>query len=114
MRERGAEFGAKADSSNLQSGRAAYWSQNPRPVTVLENILCDVILADFPDCQREVPFGVYTVDAYIPSLHVAFEADGYWHTRHAARDVARDVWLLRKFDLPVIRLTERDLMEAIA
>lgn len=96
-----------ADDCNCAAHRRFY-----QP-TKLENILCDVILAEFPEVQREVLFGHFRVDAYIPQpYHLAFEADGeFWHRDSAKRDAARDAWLLRKFGLPVIRLTESELAE---
>lgn len=50
-------------------------------------------------------FGRFFVDAYIPSLHLAFEADGeHWHPIGDERDITRDAYLLENFDLPVIRI----------
>ncbi len=81
--------------------------------TRIENTLVEVLLAEFPEVQREARFGRYRVDAYIPPpYHIAFEADGrYWHNLPGAveRDAARDAWLLAEHGLPVVRLTEKDL-----
>ncbi len=52
----------------------------------------------------ERPFGPYTVDCYVPSLHVAFEYDGPQH--FAAHDRKRDAYLFATHGLPVIRVSE--------
>ena len=59
-------------------------------------------------------FGRYNVDAYLPPpYHLAFEADGeYWHD--PKKDAIRDTQLLSKFQLPVVRLSERELQKAAA
>lgn len=79
--------------------------------TRIEDFLVEVILGEFPEVQREVWFGHFRVDAYLPHpYHLAFEADGsYWHRNREGSDAARDAWLLRKFNLPVVRLTEGEL-----
>ena len=82
-------------------------------VTNLEKILAD-LLKEFPQVIFQQRFGRHTVDAYIPyPYHIAFEADGnYWHNRSGAkrRDQRRDRELFKKFKLPVIRLTEAELL----
>ena len=68
------------------------------------------LLSDFSDLQTFVRFGRYEVDAYIPSLHLAFEADGhYWHDRNIEYDKKRDLYLHEKYKLIVVRLTDIDL-----
>lgn len=71
--------------------------------------------------EMEVPFGRYRVDVYCRSRHLAFEADGEaWHEGHpfrdqVSRDLERDEYLLKTYELPVIRLTGseiEDLMPA--
>lgn len=60
-------------------------------------------------------FGKYSVDVYVPEIHTAFEADGaYWHSKPGAKehDMARDAWLMKQFDLPVVRHDETKLLEA--
>lgn len=115
-----AESRAKMSASRLgvpksPSHRAALIEQlaNARPhhPTKIENILVDIVLAEFPSVIREQRFGSYRVDAYLPEpYHLAFEADGaYWHDEE--RDAVRDEQLLSDFDLPVIRLTERELLK---
>ena len=70
-------------------------------------------LFNFPEVREEVQFGKYRVDAYIPPpYHLAFEADGdYWHNRPGAKehDKFRDKQLLERFNLYVIRITQREI-----
>lgn len=82
-----------------------------RTMTRPHRALVEVLLAEFPEVHSEVLFGHFRVDAYLPSpYHLAFEADGeFWHRNRKKVDEARDAWLLRKFDLPVIRLSENEL-----
>lgn len=80
--------------------------------TSLEKCLSN-LLEEFPEVIVQKRFGRYVVDAYLPRpYHLALEADGeYWHQDSDA-DCARDTYLLREFGLPVVRLTERELVEA--
>ena len=62
----------------------------------------------------EQRFGRYSIDCYVPApYHLAFEADGeYWHNRHSLSGydyAARDTYLLKTFNLPTIRFTEREI-----
>lgn len=78
-----------------------------RPTSI--ELILRSLLSAYPDAQYEVNFGRYRVDAYIPSLHIAFEADGeYWHD--ANRDGKRDAYLMEQFGLPVVRFTGSELM----
>ncbi len=54
------------------------------------------------DCVEEVKFNPYTVDIYVPSLHIAFEADGPMH--NVKKDNTRDYRLESVYALPVIRV----------
>lgn len=94
----------------LPQCRCPAHSQHTRKETDIEIILSELVLAEFPAIEKQKKFGCYTVDVYLPPpYHLAFEADGeYWH-RSLKRDAARDRYLLRKFDLPVIRLPGREL-----
>ena len=58
-------------------------------------------------CVEEVLFHPYTVDIYIPELHIAFEADGPQH--NVKRDIKRDLYLMGTYALPVLRITEHEL-----
>jgi len=60
-------------------------------------------------CQKT--FAPYRVDAYLPPpYHLAFEADGdYWHRDSEEEDAERDAFLLREFNLPVVRIPEFEI-----
>lgn len=89
------------------------------PLPPLRNTAIERVLARFlfeaGFCTvREKHFGRFRVDVYIPECHIAFEADGeYWHRLNEAENpgkyVSRDRFLLEKFGLPVVRLTEREV-----
>jgi hypothetical protein len=110
MRLRAAEIGAMAGPMRHNTGCGCAICVPRNKPTQLEATLF-ALLADFPVVEREVQFGVYRVDAYLPPpYHIAFEADGaHWHAEGNRRDMARDAWLNRKFGLPVVRLTELEL-----
>lgn len=95
----------------LEAARKAL-RKNPLPPTDIERFLVNRILVEFPEILTQEQFGCYHVDAYLPPpYHIAFEADGeYWH-QNPKRDAARDFYLLRKFDLPVVRLTGQEILE---
>lgn len=81
----------------------------PSKLTGLE-VKLSRLLTEYPDLITQKRFGRYRVDAYVPSLHLAFEADGArWHD--PARDEIRDAWLMERYSLAVARLSERDLNE---
>ncbi len=72
----------------------------------------DVFLSDFEIAIPEVQFGNYSVDFLLAEEWIAFEADGeYWHGRPGAqeRDIVRDAWLLKMYNLPVIRISEQEI-----
>lgn len=75
----------------------------------IENILRNVILVDFPEVVCEKRFGRFRVDAYLPPpYHLAFEADGeHWHNKKY--DKKRDAELMKRFGLPVVRMSEQEL-----
>lgn len=80
--------------------------------TKIEKWLINVILAEFPKVVSQAEFLPYSVDAYLPPpYHLAFEADGEYYHRFPKKDSARDAYLLRKYGLPVVRLTELEIQE---
>ena len=88
---------------------------SPKSPTRIENILANVLLAEFPEVRREEHFGHYWVDAYLPPpYHLAFEADGvYWHradSKQSKKDAKRDAYLIMEYGLPVVRIGERELL----
>lgn len=64
------------------------------------------LLSEFPTVEREVKFGPYRVDAYLPEYRLAFEADGdYWHRDRD--DATRDAWIIEHTQVEaVVRLEE--------
>lgn len=82
--------------------------------TSIEIKLFEILQPIFPDVQREVRFGRWRVDAFVPSLNLAFEADGdYWH-KLTERDrpgyyAKRDAAILARFGVVTVRLTETEL-----
>ena len=59
--------------------------------------------------EEETSFPPYSVDVYLPELHVALEADGPTH--QMSKDEKRDLQLLAEYALPVYRLTGEVLMK---
>ncbi len=61
--------------------------------------------------EAQKRFGRYTVDSWVPSHKLVFEADGeYWHRRKGEkRERQRDTYLIGKEPMAVIHLTEYDL-----
>ncbi|KKN86932.1 hypothetical protein LCGC14_0264950 [marine sediment metagenome] len=59
------------------------------------------------ELEEEVSFSPYTVDIYVRSRHIAFEADGPQHSE--TRDKRRDTYLMAKYALPVYRLDYSEL-----
>ncbi len=55
------------------------------------------------EVEEEKNFPPYSVDAYLPGLHVAFEADGPTHQKNP--DAKRDLRLMGKYALPVYRIS---------
>ena len=104
-------FSHRVETEKEKTSRIAKAMANRFP-TRIERLLAGVVLAEFPEVRTQEPFGCYHVDAYLPPpYHLAFEADGeYWH-RHPKRDAARDAYLLRKFGLPVVRLTGSEIIK---
>ena len=68
-----------------------------------------LVAAGFEVIIPEQQFGPYRVDALLAEEWVAFEADGFYHTFSKNKDVARDKYLLREFNLPVARLTMEEI-----
>jgi len=96
---------------NCAVGRARWHRQHPtRWELALRQLLRK---AGFKGLRYERRFGRYTVDAYVPSHQIAFEADAHWrHTamRESGQEEARDLWLMAEHGLlAVIHLTKNDL-----
>ncbi len=65
--------------------------------------------AGFEIIIPEVQFGRYHVDALLVKEWVAFEADETHHKKIKQQDKLRDDYLMKKYDLPVVRLSKEDL-----
>lgn len=66
--------------------------------------------AGFETIVLEQQFGPYSVDVLLADEWIAFEADGeYWHQANSTDYEARDRWLLDRYDLPVVRLTQAEV-----
>lgn len=63
------------------------------------------------DVDDEVEFPPYTVDIYVPELHVAVEYDGPMHDGYGQKkkDRIRDQYLIEEYGLPVLRINHKDL-----
>lgn len=126
QRAKGNKFSAEAKQrlSDMRRGKkhpegcnhclavAQYNATWPKPETSLEATLYRLLTEAGYEVEKQRRFGKYVVDIYVPSLHVAFEADGAtWHSYPAQveRDSRRDAWLAERFDLPVVRLREKEL-----
>lgn len=96
----------------LSFATARYSALWPKPPTSIELILYAYLRLKGIEYVSQKRFGNRVVDAYLPSRHVAVEADGaYWHNRPGAqeRDVKRDEYLRAKFGLTVVRVGESRL-----
>lgn len=80
--------------------------------TSLELILWDHLERQGIPFVRKKRIGRYQVDAWLPELNFAVEADGaYWH-QDKDRDAKRDQYLLTKHGLSaVFRFSEQELKE---
>ena len=65
---------------------------------------------DFDVVIPEERFGKYSVDFLLAEEWLAIEVDGsYWHSVNKTDYKARDQYLLKRFNLPVVRLSEEEL-----
>ncbi len=77
--------------------------------TWLEKALENLLLCSGFIFEQQKRFGRYTVDAWVSSHGLVFEADGtFWH-QDTKREKERDAYLVQKGVLAVIHLTEKDL-----
>ncbi len=79
------------------------------PVTVLEQALSLLLQSANLDFEAQKRFGYYTVDAWIPSHNLVFEADGSWCHQDKIKERHRDMCLIDKGVSAVIHLDEHDL-----
>lgn len=75
-------------------------------------LLAEVLVAaGFDTIIPEAQFGLKRVDVLLGDDWLAFEADGAYHfsAERRAYDAQRDRWLLDNFELPVVRLSGREV-----
>jgi len=91
--------------------RARYMAAYPSPETELEFILYCLLHAWNMEFLKQQRFGRYVVDAYVPSLKMAVEADGdYWHRDSEKESRRRDRYLERGYGISFVwHLTEGQL-----
>jgi len=103
--------------ANMIKARHAACTTSP---TKLERALYRMLDAFGWEYDTEVPFAPYIVDAYIPGLHLALEADGAFHfegnpwsgttpEQEAQLTINRDAYLLEHYDLQVWHFNEEQL-----
>ena len=71
----------------------------------------DLLLKDFRVVIPEMRFGRYSVDFLLAEEWLGIEIDGPFHKGREARDAKRDAELLEKFDLPIVRLSKKDIYQ---
>lgn len=78
----------------------------------LAHIAYDKLLKDFEIVIAEERFHPYTVDFLLAEEWIAFEIDGeYWHKDSKEKDKLRDKYLYERYNLPVVRLTQQEILE---
>jgi len=107
---RSLELRAQIAESVAQAQRNLGYHKSPTYIEVCLNNLLEIAGFAF---EPQKSFGRYTVDAYVQSHHLVFEADGRTHqfAKVKARDQVRDANLLKMGVLAVIRLRIEDLRE---
>ncbi len=107
------EIASRHNSLDLPNCRCyVHGAARPYMVSSYTWMLCDVLKAlGFELIIPEAQFGLYRVDALLAEEWVAFEADGNYHftTERRTYDAQRDANLLKRFDLPVVRLTGNEV-----
>ena len=76
----------------------------------------DLLLTDFEIVIPEAQFDRYSVDFLLAEEWVGIEVDGkHWHDKHEQENPGcyqrRDEHLMKKFNLPIVRLQENELRE---
>ena len=100
----------------LTSAKALAEGRMPNKATSIEKILWKLLENAGFEVIRNHRVGTAVCDAYLPQENLALEADGwYWHggrdPEDKIKDAARDARLLERFNLPVVRLTEKELRD---
>jgi len=90
-------------------GTAKFFEKWNRPYTRLEIQLYKMLLHSGYSFIPQKTFGTRIVDAYIPELNMAFEADGsYWH-QDKQDMITRDNYLFARGITAIIHMDEKDL-----
>jgi len=101
---------------NCQCG-ACTGSYTGFSLTKYEKIALDKLFCDFPVVITQRWFGgKYRVDFYIPKpYHIAFEIDGikHDHPKGRSKDQIRDAWLFENFGLPIVRISNKEIEDAV-
>lgn len=110
----------QSDERNVQARErrahltAAQMQRWPKPKTILEKKLAKYLEEHGWAYEEQKGFGRYIVDAYVPSLNIAFEADGsFWH-KDKERQRLRDAYLIAHGIITVVHFTEDDLLQPLA
>ncbi len=94
-----------------QDLKCSCWVHSPNAASVssLTWKLSDFLVrAGFKIVIPEARIGRHVIDALLGDEWVAFEADGkYWH--NTQKDTKRDAELQKKFQLPVVRISEAEM-----
>lgn len=64
--------------------------------------------------EDEYPASAYSIDCYAEEVHVGFEYDGkdfHSSTAQRKRDLTRDQWIMEALGIPIMRITEADLLK---
>lgn len=64
--------------------------------------------------EDEYPAGPYSIDCYVEEVHAGFEYDGkdfHSPTKRRRRDEDRDRWILEELGIPIMRVTDEDLLK---
>jgi very-short-patch-repair endonuclease len=99
---------------------AGHKAARRKHITGIECILREFLLPVLLPRRRivaEHPVYTFLVDAYVPALRLAVEADGgYWHGREDTKqhDAIRDRCLAGRYGLTVVRFNERELNAWVA
>lgn len=72
--------------------------------------LMEILEAIGLDIVEEHPAGPYKIDLFCPTFNIGFEADGKFY--HGwKRDEKRDKLILDTFGIPILRLTDTEILK---
>lgn len=90
--------------------RAEYHRRNP---TKAEAVFCKKLHSmHLPvTIQRQIIFGYYIVDFYLPEWHLVIEIDGRSHVGREKQDAKRQSWLETEYGLRFLRFTNEHVTD---